>query len=258
MSAQLPLSFSHPSTSSPAVSPARTSAAPDEVPGSTELVPAFGGSTAGPSPRSGRRSRSSKTSHPGKQGGCALCGGACTSSDIERPRLASRRGTSERRTSESASSSSPSGRGSRSSAPPISHLANAAGSPSASSTDGTTSNANAPAPTPTITSSAPSHGGTWPTLCASSCKGTGPIGSKSHEARLDRFYLDAVIQEAEGIQRSEGISVNPAWAEALMGFPPGWTEIQSSLFDGPPAAESLSTPESRPASPPVSPSKTSA
>ncbi len=81
----------------------------------------------------------------------------------------------------------------------------------------------------------------WPTPCASSHKGTGRRGTKSHAARLERFYLDAVVQEAEQIEGIAWPGLNPEWIEALIGFPPGWTEVQPSLFDGPPAPGSPST-----------------
>lgn len=66
----------------------------------------------------------------------------------------------------------------------------------------------------------------WPTPRASEWKGTGPIGSASHEHRLLRGYLDATVQEVEG--RSG--KLNPAWIEWLMGFPIGWTEFEPSAM----------------------------
>lgn len=61
---------------------------------------------------------------------------------------------------------------------------------------------------------------TWPTPRASEWKGTGPLGSKSHQHRLDRFYLDATVQDAE---QASG-PLNPDWVEWLMGLPIGWTD----------------------------------
>lgn len=61
---------------------------------------------------------------------------------------------------------------------------------------------------------------TWPTPRASEWKGTGPIGSKSHQYRLDRSYLDATVQDAE---HTSG-PLNPTWVEWLMGLPLGWTD----------------------------------
>jgi len=63
--------------------------------------------------------------------------------------------------------------------------------------------------------------GLWPTIRASEWKGAGPLGSKSHKHMLDRNYLCAVVQEAD--QKSGG--VNPSWAEWLMGFPIGHTDL---------------------------------
>lgn len=59
----------------------------------------------------------------------------------------------------------------------------------------------------------------WPTPRASEWKGTGPLGSKSHQYRLDRSYLDATVQDEE---HASG-PLNPDWVEWLMGLPIGWT-----------------------------------
>lgn len=208
----------------------------------------FGGSTEDASPNSSQPSPSLKTSRAGKADGCALCGGACTNSDIIRPHSEYPRKASARRISATASSLPPGERGSPSSAPMTYQRASVAASPSATSATVTTSNVDAPAHTMTDTTTETNHGAPWPTPCASSCKGLGPKGSKSHRERLKRFYLDAVVQEAHGIQTEIGIELNPYWVEPLMGFPIGWTEVQASLFDGLPDAEATSTHGSRPAS----------
>jgi hypothetical protein len=70
--------------------------------------------------------------------------------------------------------------------------------------------------------------GMWPTPRASEWKGVGPIGSKSHQYRLDRKYLDATVQEAE--QRTGRL--NPTWVEShLMGWPIGWTDLKPLEMD---------------------------
>lgn len=69
---------------------------------------------------------------------------------------------------------------------------------------------------------APAPPGLWPTPRASEWKGTGPIGSASHEYRVDRHYLDATVQEAE---HASG-PLNPTWVEWLMGFPIGYTDLE--------------------------------
>ena len=61
----------------------------------------------------------------------------------------------------------------------------------------------------------------WPTPRASEWKGTGPIGSKSHDYRVEKHYLDATVQERTG----ESGPLNPDWVEWLMGFPIGWTDL---------------------------------
>jgi len=62
----------------------------------------------------------------------------------------------------------------------------------------------------------------WPTPRASGWKGTGPLGSKSHNHRLEKGYLDATVQERGQVSGS----LNPAWVEWLMGYPEGWTDLK--------------------------------
>lgn len=57
-----------------------------------------------------------------------------------------------------------------------------------------------------------------PTPRASEFKGTGPIGSSSHDHRLDRGYLDATMQEITG----ESGQLNPLFVSEMMGFPVDW------------------------------------
>lgn len=59
-----------------------------------------------------------------------------------------------------------------------------------------------------------------PTPRATEEKGTGPLGSASHQHRLDRGYLDATVQDA--VQATGAL--NPNFTEWLMGLPYGWTE----------------------------------
>ena len=59
--------------------------------------------------------------------------------------------------------------------------------------------------------------GLLPTPRASEWKGCGPKGSKSHNHWLQHFYLTAVV--------SDSGKLNPTFAEAIMGFPPGWTDV---------------------------------
>ena len=62
----------------------------------------------------------------------------------------------------------------------------------------------------------------WPTPRASEWKGTGPLGSKSHNHRLEKGYLDATVQEKTQVSGS----LNPQWVEWLMGYPSGWTDLK--------------------------------
>lgn len=59
----------------------------------------------------------------------------------------------------------------------------------------------------------------WPTPRASEWKGTGPLGSKSQQYRLEKGYLDATVQERGQVTGQ----LNPTWVEWLMGYPSGWT-----------------------------------
>lgn len=61
----------------------------------------------------------------------------------------------------------------------------------------------------------------WPTTRTTDSKGSGPIGSKSQQSRLNNQQLDATVIEAT---RTSGL-LNPRWVEALMGYPPGWTDL---------------------------------
>jgi DNA (cytosine-5)-methyltransferase 1 len=70
----------------------------------------------------------------------------------------------------------------------------------------------------------------FPTPRASEWKGCGPLGSKSHNHRLKKKYLDATVQDVE--QRTG--QLNPDWVECLMGWPPGWTDpspLDREVFD---------------------------
>ena len=66
-----------------------------------------------------------------------------------------------------------------------------------------------------------------PTPRAAEYKGTGPIGSASHSHRLSRGYLDATIQDHTGVSGQ----LSPRFVEWMMGFPDGWTEIDSAAWE---------------------------
>jgi len=59
----------------------------------------------------------------------------------------------------------------------------------------------------------------WPTPRASEYKGVGPLGSKSHNHRLEKRYLDATVQERE--QKTGQLSAD--WTDWLVGFPILWS-----------------------------------
>ena len=96
-------------------------------------------------------------------------------------------------------------------------------------------------PTPTSSTGGPSknpenprgkHGGNplatavamWPTPRASEYKDTGPVGSKSHTHMQEKKYLCAAVKDPE---QPLGM-LNPHWVEWLMGYPDGWTSLETS------------------------------
>lgn len=99
---------------------------------------------------------------------------------------------------------------------------------------------------------------TWPTPTAQDAKLSGVQGNWTPESGRNSgtTLTDAAIRE--GKRTCEGQSLNPAWVETLMGFPPGWTEIQTSLFDGPRDSDNPSTHGNRPDRPLESLTETSA
>ena len=89
----------------------------------------------------------------------------------------------------------------------------------------------------------------YPTPKASDSKGSGPAGSKSAEHDLVRGNLRGVVLYAtpcardyrtgqreryENPERMNALNdqiggqLNPTWVEWLMGFPPGWTDLNAS------------------------------
>src|SRR5688572_21664101 len=60
--------------------------------------------------------------------------------------------------------------------------------------------------------------GLLPTIRASEYKGCGPKGSKSHTHWIDHFYLSAIVTDSG--------KLNPMFAERMMGFPEGWTDLK--------------------------------
>ena len=97
----------------------------------------------------------------------------------------------------------------------------------------------------------------WPTPTTGDAKLSGIQGNWTPESGRARgtTLTDAAVRE--GRRTCDGKALNPAWTEALMGFPPGWTQIQSGLFDGLPVEASNSTDGSHLEPPPVSPKSSS-
>lgn len=75
----------------------------------------------------------------------------------------------------------------------------------------------------------------YPTLKASDSKGTGPMGSRSAEHDLQRKNMRGCVLYATPCRGdATGTDVNgqlnPEWAEWLMGFPAGWSELEPSAM----------------------------
>lgn len=75
----------------------------------------------------------------------------------------------------------------------------------------------------------------YPTIKASDSKGTGPMGSRSAEHDLQRKNMRGCVLYATPCRGdATGTDVNgqlnPEWAEWLMGFPAGWSELEPSAM----------------------------
>ena len=70
-------------------------------------------------------------------------------------------------------------------------------------------------------------GASSPTLTSSEWRGVGPIGSKSQAHMLERGYLGAVVQAAEGMTGK----LSPRFCEVWQGFPVDWTYLESDRLD---------------------------
>lgn len=75
----------------------------------------------------------------------------------------------------------------------------------------------------------------YPTLKASDSKGTGPMGSRSAEHDLQRKNMRGCVLYATPCRGdATGTDVNgqlnPEWAEWLLGFPAGWSELEPSAM----------------------------
>lgn len=75
----------------------------------------------------------------------------------------------------------------------------------------------------------------WPTATAGDAKASGSRNTADSKAHPGVSLTDAIRQDGGTGRLTEGAdraapALNPAWVEALMGFPPGWTSV-----DGPPA-----------------------
>jgi len=214
--AQLALPFSPESTCSAEDSHARMSAAPARARGSRGLDPASGTSTSDSSANSNPAPSSSRTSRAAPSTGCARCGAACAMLGTVRPPMPCEPATLALRTDEPESSLWPT--------PTVSGNHNRKGASKESGDGLSTAVAK------------------WPTPCASDWKsGASNLhGVNSRPLReVVRLYPTPAASNygsnrggAAGRTgpdrpslRSLYAPLNPAWVEAVMGFPPGWTDV---------------------------------
>ena len=91
----------------------------------------------------------------------------------------------------------------------------------------------------------------WPTPTEGDSAASGNRNLPGSRAHAGTSLTDA----ANGGQGRARVSLNPAWVESLMGFPPGWTESGSPDTAGPQGRPSRKPGGKRRASPAVSPSE---
>ena len=249
--------LSLPWTSSVVVSHAKTSAPPASEPASAKApARAYGSSSAASSPSSGRASSSSRTSRAAHRSGSRSSSETFGSEAIERALSRFRRETSALPISDEGSSSSP--------------WPTATASETkrrVSPKEGAQQVARAARACPGGTLS----GAMWPTATATDAKASGSTsaywgrraeGSQRHEgltltdatvrsglfatATATRWhsqnngnpkdgrerYATAGTLTLDGAARVDGGRLNPDWVEMLMGFPAGWTVIDSPEPEG--------------------------
>ena len=241
--------LSLPWTSSVVVSHAKTSAPPASEPASAKApARAYGSSSAASSPSSGRASSSSRTSRAAHRSGSRSSSETFGSEAIERALSRFRRETSALPISDEGSSSSP--------------------WPTATASDGLRGLSD---PKGGRRAAQTLSGAMWPTATATDAKASGSTsaywgrraeGSQRHEGltltdatvRSGLFptatatrahsqnngnpkdgrdrYATAGTLTLDGAARVDGGRLNPDWVEMLMGFPAGWTVIDSPEPEG--------------------------
>ena len=62
----------------------------------------------------------------------------------------------------------------------------------------------------------------WPTPLSQGAGGSG------HYNKVEQLYSEGTItyEEKMALQAGRGGKLNPMWVEWLMGFPPGWTDLE--------------------------------
>jgi len=63
----------------------------------------------------------------------------------------------------------------------------------------------------------------WPTPLAQGAGGSG------HYNKVEKLYSEGLVtyEEKMALQAGRGGKLNPMWVEWLMGFPPGWTDLEA-------------------------------
>lgn len=97
---------------------------------------------------------------------------------------------------------------------------------------------------PTV-SRLPSDAARWPTPCAS--EGRQGYQDRSRGKRGTQVSLSTcVLKEHYGGPSIDGGQMSPAWVEWLMGFPFGWTELESGTLIGTPRSKRTELTSTRP------------
>ena len=260
MSEKLAPQLSLPWTSSVVVSHAKTSAPPASEPASAKApARAYGSSSAASSPSSGRASSSSRTSRAAHRSGSRSSSETFGSEAIERALSRFRRETSALPISDEGSSSSPWPTATASEtkrrvspkegAQQVARAARACPGgtlsgamwPTATASDGLRGLSD---PKGGRRAAQTLSGAMWPTATATDAKASGSTsgstsaywgrraeGSQRHEG-LTLTDATAGTLTLDGAARVDGGRLNPDWVEMLMGFPAGWTVIDSPEPEG--------------------------
>lgn len=227
------------------VFPAKMSAEQERERGSRASGPGSGSRCETSSRPSNREQSSSRTSRAERGGGCAVCGPTCTLSAIERAPSRYLPLMSVRPTSGGGSSSSGSGSGSAWPTPSASSYGTNQGG-SAGRVGPVRPSLETLVRWPTPAARDWKDGRASPKTMARNSRPLNEVvnwatpGARDDRGPAGKGYVERGNRTDLPTQVGASGKLNPAWVEALMGFPSGWTDI-----DGPLPAVPSSTKASR-------------